>query len=195
MPSLRLYPLLVAGAACLTLAACGGDDDPPQASAPAQTESAAPTQTTPEPSDNTATSPDATPESTESPSSSSGNQTSRPSTRKGSKASETADIHETLVALQEAFAAKDGEKACSLIVGIPEKAPANSPNISCEALGQGPKMQLSEENRRIAANAKVTIDGNKATAELRPGAPLTLRKVDGRWRVDYSQMGQGPGSR
>ena len=48
MPPLRLYPLLAAGATCLTLAACGGDDDPPpQAAAPAQTESAAPTQTAP----------------------------------------------------------------------------------------------------------------------------------------------------
>jgi len=186
MPPLRLHPLLVAGAACLTLAACGSDDDPPapQANAPAKTESAAPTETTP-----------TQPATTDSASATSDRKDSERTTDKNgadepSGTSATAKIRDTLVSLQEAFAAKDGKKACSLMIGIPEKADPKSPGLSCESLGQGPRSTLSAENRKLAENAKVTINGNEAQAELAPGVPFTLRKVDGRWRVDYSQMGR-----
>lgn len=208
MPSLRLHPLLLAGAACLTLAACGSDDDPPasQADAPATTESAAPT-TTPSGNDGSTSAPAAS--TTEAPSASdedeprasngkgSGAKTGRSSTPsntpQGSPASAavTAAVRETLVSLQEAFAAKDGKKACSLMYGIPEKSDPKKPGLSCELLSRGRPGQVSTVNRRLAATAKVTVDGNRAFAELRPGVPLRLRKVDGRWLADYSQTGQG----
>lgn len=183
MPPLRLYPLLVAGAACLTLAACGSDDDPPpQASAPAQTEAA----TTTGPNGATTPGGDGATKSGEGQAAPSGKQdTGSPS------ASEQAKVREALVSLQEAFAAKDGEKACSLMIGIPKKLkdPTQS-GLSCESLSQGDKTMLSPEERKVAANAKVTIEGNEATAELAPGVPMTLRKIDGQWRVDYTRMGQ-----
>lgn len=230
MPTLRLYTLLVAGAACLTLTACGGDDDsPPQAVAPSQTEAATTAETAPaqtptttapdaptgdkdstgdagDPSDTAdsgAASPAETPTSPPAADGNdgpSGNQPSRPSTSKGSGASsskkgssgsaaETAKIHAALVGLQEAFAARDGKKACSYLIGVPEKAdPMRQGGMSCESLSQGARTTLSEENRKIAATAKVTINGRDATAELGPGVPLQLRKVDGRWRVDYTEL-------
>lgn len=236
MPSFRLYPLLVAGAAGLTLAACGGDDDPPaQAVVPAQTESA-PAQTAPAQTPTTAapdsTTPDpaadgdsgaatdapppadpggATPDpasppadgdpgaqdsdsrSTEAAGKGRGDKgpdsSSRSDSDGGSGGSEQAKVRASLIALQEAFAAKNGKKACSYMIGVPEKTDPKNPGISCEALSQGPKAELSEENRKAAAAAKVTVNGSRATAELGPGMPMTLRKVDGRWRVDYSNMG------
>lgn len=242
MPSLRLYPLLVAGAACLTLAACGGDDPPPQANAPAQTE-AAPAQTAPAP-DATTTAPDATtatdgapaggdgsadetndsgaasadatsttPQSPDGTSDSAKSTPSKPAadsstspskkdkspssgTSGGPNSSEAAKVRDTLIDLQEAFAAKDGKKACSLMIGVPEKTDPKNPGLSCESLSQGPKADLPEETRKFAANAKVTVNADEATAELAPGVPFTLRKIDGRWRVDYSQMARpGGGSR
>jgi nicotinate-nucleotide--dimethylbenzimidazole phosphoribosyltransferase len=234
MPSFRLYPLLVAGVAGLTLAACGGDDDPPaQAGVPAQTESApaqtAPAQTPTTTAPDAATPDDATngdsgatppadaggdsPDTASRPENdgdagaqdsppaepadkSSGGKGSGSSSRSdsdsGSGGSEQAKVRASLIALQEAFAAKNGKKACSYMIGVPQKTDPKQPGISCEALSQGPKAELSEENRKAAAAAKVTINGNQATAELGPGMPMTLRKVDGRWRVDYSQMGGGP---
>ncbi len=264
MPSIRVHPLILAGAACLTLAACGSDDDPPaQADLPTTTE-AAPAQTAP-----TATAPDAAADgadeaadaggsgdsnadapraaadaaaadgdtsggATGEPGASAKGSSARPSEREGTSkdqgtgspaspdgkaagsapsagggdpdatakddagasASETQKVRDALVALQEAFAAKDGAKACSYMIGIPEKSDPKSPGMSCESLSRGPKTTLSAENRKIAATAKVTVSGSTATAELGPGVPLSLRKIDGRWRVDYSQMvGGGRGSR
>lgn len=225
MPSPRFHPLLVAGAACLALAACGSDEDPPQANAPAQTApptQTTPTQTTPKPTttatddaaagdsrsgdradvpDDSGAPSDATTTPTDGTSGSSTDRSSRPSGKDSagsgekrtdgdtaSAATETVKIRESLVALQEAFAVKDGAKACSYMIGIPQKADPKNPGMSCESLSQGPKGTLSEQNRTIAATAKVKVNGNEATAELGPGMPLKLRKVDGRWRVDYSQI-------
>lgn len=222
MPPLRFHPLLVAGAACLALAACGSDDDPPQANAPAQTAptqtapTQAPTTTAPDADPNRSTDPaetatgsdtpsDAATPSTDGASDSSSNRSSRPSGGKdaadsndkrggasdgdaGSAATEAVKIRESLVALQEAFAVKDGAKACSYMIGVPQKSDPKNPGMSCESLSQGPKGTLSEQNRTVAATAKVKINGDEATAELGPGVPMKLRKIDGRWRVDYSQM-------
>lgn len=206
MPTLRLHPLLIAGAACLTLAACGSDDDPPasQAKAPATTGSER-TATT--------TAPDSAPEPTEAPDTPGSTTATEPSSPRSSDgadstkaprgnadetpsstddtsstATETVKIRESLVALQEAFAAKDGAKACSYMLGVPKKTDPKAPGMSCESLSEGPKAPLSEQNRTAAATAKVTVNGNDATAELGPGVPFKLRKVNGRWRVDYSEM-------
>lgn len=216
MPSFRLHPLLIAGAACLTLAACGSDDDPPKAAAPTPAETApaqAPTSTAPDSAATTDTSdapvasPDVTPTTTESadaPDSSAKDQparatkddTSNDADDVGRAATETVKVRESLIALQEAFAAKDGRKACSYMIGVPQKSDAKNPGMSCESLSQGPKGTLSQQNRTIATTAKVTVNGNEAIAEVGPGAPLKLRKVDGRWRVDYSQIARpGGGSR
>lgn len=189
MQSPRLYPLLAAGAACLTLAACGGDDDPPipQAAVPAQTESTA-TETAPQQAPPVTTAPDAAApaDGGDAPSA----EAPGDSRESGAKTSEsdTAQIRDALVSLQEAFAAKDGEKACSLIVGIPKKADPKNPGLSCEALSQGPKMPLPAADRKAAATAKVTVNGNNGTAELAPGVPMKMRKIDGRWRIDYTDM-------
>ncbi|MBF6619526.1 MAG: hypothetical protein ITG02_04785 [Patulibacter sp.] len=180
MPSLRLYPLLVTGAACLALAACG-DDDPAstQAGVPAQTE-AAPAETAPSQAP-----------ATTAPDGSTSEESDAPAAGGSGASDEATKVRQALITVQEAFAAKDGKKACAHMVGIPKKTDPKRPGLSCESLSQGPKSTLSEENRKIAANAKVTIDGNKATAELGPGVPLELRKVDGRWRVDYSNLTGG----
>lgn len=192
MPTHRIVPLLAAGAICLTLAACGSDDDPPpQANAPAQTQSADPAETSSTPAPPTTAPSDAT-SADGGADGASGSTTSKPSDdgKAAASGSETEAIRGSLVALQEAFAAKDGQKACSLMIGVPKKG---TNGLSCESLSQGPKEPLAEENRKIAATAKVTVDGNEATADLGAGVKFTLRKIDGRWRVDYSQMVGGAG--
>jgi hypothetical protein len=201
MPSLRLHPLLVAGVACVALAACG-DDEPAstQAGVPAQTTAAPPTATAPQAPATTSPDAPASAEAAAGDDDDGAKASSRDSAgRTGGdsvSSGEADEVRRALITVQEAFAAKDGKKACAYMVGIPKKTDPKQPGLSCESLSQGPRTTLSEENRRIAATAKVTIDGNKATAELGPGVPMQLRKIDGRWRVDYSNItGGGAGSR
>lgn len=237
MPSPRFHPLLVAGAACLALAACGSDEDPPQANAPAaQNTSAAPTQTAPTqtaPAQTTATdaaapdsdrqstrdeaADDAQPTAPNSRADSKGNadgdsadtkpkatpSDKAPKQGKQSQASpledyaaggspatdrETADVRATLLGFQEALGRRDPVAICVLTVGLPEKSGPTTP-MSCTSLTQGPGAQPpSDENRRMIASSAVTVSGNKATADLAAGFKMPLRKIDGRWRIDYATI-------
>lgn len=168
MPTLRLHPLLIAGAACLTLAACGSDDDPPasQAKAPATSSQPAP----PSPLDDYVDG-------------------GAPATEQ-----EAADIRRTLTGFQQAVGRQDVLTVCNLTVGLPVKSSRKSP-MSCESLtADGLAEPPNEENLRLIASSKVLVGNDRATAELVPGFKMPLRKVDDRWRIDYAAINGASGS-
>lgn len=196
MPPSRLLPLVAAGLACLTLAACGSDDDPtPQAGGgtSSASDSRAAAQTD-------AGSDGADPGAASTPSSSD-DDPKRPQAQENPLADyaaggapaterEAADVRATLVGFQEALGRKDIIAVCALTVGLPE----TSGPMSCKSLTEGPGgAPPTDENRKLIAESKVIVSKDKATAELTEGFLMPLRRIDGRWHIDYGAI-NNPGA-